>query len=149
MNRKEHLRTVTKYGRFNLNDIIYEVEGLQCAKVRIYEGIFEDGLLVENFATGEKYGAVRLDLSKLDDSRCEKLRPSTFEGCGGDGMNREDIEDACALIEKFKDNPSMVRAIVTTVWWDAFVAGGAAQAEEMLRLHKLELRATKLVEEGE
>ncbi|MCK5737806.1 hypothetical protein KAH55_01440, partial [bacterium] len=48
-------RTVGADGCFSLNNTPYEVKGLHSAKIYVYEGVFDDKLVVQDKATGEKY----------------------------------------------------------------------------------------------
>jgi hypothetical protein len=48
-------RTVEHDGCFSLHGEVYEVKGLHRAKVWVYQGVFDDRLIVEDVATGEKY----------------------------------------------------------------------------------------------
>jgi len=68
-------RTVNVDGTFSLDGTIYEVKGLHDARVRVYEGIFEDRLVVEDIVTGEKYETKLFAPAKLDDYRREKDTP--------------------------------------------------------------------------
>jgi len=72
---RRHIRTVSMDGCISLDGTIYEVKGLHDAKVRVYEGIFEDRLVVEDIATGEKYETRKFAPAKLDDYRREKDTP--------------------------------------------------------------------------
>jgi hypothetical protein len=48
-------RTVGTDGCFSLDNVIYEVKGLHDAKVYVYQGVFNDKLVVVDKSTGEKY----------------------------------------------------------------------------------------------
>ncbi|MGA3114826.1 MAG: hypothetical protein ABSF90_10400 [Syntrophobacteraceae bacterium] len=72
---RRYIRTVSCDGCFSLDGTFYEVKGLHDAKVRVYEGIFEDRLVVEDLATGEKYETKKFAPAKLDDYRREKDTP--------------------------------------------------------------------------
>ncbi len=52
---KRYERNVESDGCFSLKGQRYEVKGLHCAKVYVYEGLFDDRLVVRDKATGEKY----------------------------------------------------------------------------------------------
>lgn len=72
---RRHIRTVSVDGCLSLDGVTYEVKGLHDAKVRVYEGIFEDRLVVEDIETGEKYETKKFAPAKLDDYRREKDTP--------------------------------------------------------------------------
>jgi transposase InsO family protein len=101
---RRHVRTVSCDGCLSLDGVIYEVKGLHDAKVRVYEGIFEDRLVVEDIATGEKYETKKFAPAKLDDYRREKDTPHQVAVkaardlemrntlYGGEGISREDAK---------------------------------------------------------
>ncbi len=52
---KRYERVVGADGCISVDNVLYEVKGLHSAQVNVYEGVFEDRLIVEDKATGEKY----------------------------------------------------------------------------------------------
>ena len=52
---KRYERVVGADGCISIDNVLYEVKGLHSARVNVYEGVFEDKLIVEDKATGEKY----------------------------------------------------------------------------------------------
>ena len=48
-------RTVGADGCFSLDNVLYEVKGLHDAKVYVYQGVFEDKIVVQDKATGKQY----------------------------------------------------------------------------------------------
>ncbi len=56
---KRYKRTVEADGCFWLHNIRYEVKGLHNARVYVYEGLFDDRLVVRDKNTGEKYEVER------------------------------------------------------------------------------------------
>ena len=72
---RRHIRTVGQDGCISLDGISYEVKGLHSAKVRVYEGVFEDRLVVEDIRTGEKYETKRFAPLPLDTYKASKETP--------------------------------------------------------------------------
>jgi transposase InsO family protein len=72
---RRYIRTVNVDGTFSVDGMIYEVKGLHEAKVRVYEGIFDDRLVVEDMETGEKYQTKRFTPAKLDEYHRAKDTP--------------------------------------------------------------------------
>ncbi len=72
---RRYERTVGQDGWFSLDNVPYEVKGLHDAKVRVYEGIFEDRLVVEDIRTGEKYETMRAAPLPLDTFKAAKDTP--------------------------------------------------------------------------
>lgn len=62
---RRHERTIAQDGTFKLDGEIYEVRELHSAKVRVWEGVFDSRVVVENPATGERMTA-------------EKFQPNGF-----------------------------------------------------------------------
>lgn len=63
---RRYERIVGDDGCLSLDGVIFEVRGLHAAKVRVYEGIFEDKLVVEDIRTGEKYETSKFAPTPLD-----------------------------------------------------------------------------------
>ncbi|MEM5788966.1 MAG: hypothetical protein AAGU11_16760 [Syntrophobacteraceae bacterium] len=72
---KRYERTVDRAGCLSLDGVLYEVRGLHCAKVKVYEGVFEDRLVVEDIRTGEKYGTRRFCPLPLDTYKAAPATP--------------------------------------------------------------------------
>lgn len=58
-------RTVGTDGCFSIDNVIYEVIGLHDAKVWVYQGIFNDKMVVEDQATGFKYDVENFKPNKI------------------------------------------------------------------------------------
>jgi len=72
---KRHERTVYPDGCFSLNGGTYEVKGLHDAKVWVYEGIFEDKLVVQDRKTGKKYEVRNFKPNDVGEYKAHKETP--------------------------------------------------------------------------
>jgi len=72
---RRHQRTVGADGCISLDGVTYEVRGLHAAKVHVYEGIYEDRIVVEDLRTGEKYEAKKFAPTPLDEYRAHRHTP--------------------------------------------------------------------------
>lgn len=68
-------RTVGQDGCFSIDNVIYEVKGLHDAKVWVYQGVFDDRIVVMDQVTGTKYDVKLFKPNKAGEYTAHKHTP--------------------------------------------------------------------------
>lgn len=104
-------RKLGQDGCFSLDNVIYEVKGLHDAWVWVYQGTFDDRMIVVSQATGEKYEVIDFTPNKIGEY--SQAPESTYQQVRKESVKLEGLHNTLYTEDRAK--PANVRQMPTRI----------------------------------